>query len=77
MIEYITLAFIIVITIFLFIKGINVTINVEHKYPEPQLVEIPDIYNEEGDPKIDDNNVRDFNEALKGIHAFMTDSEEE
>lgn len=78
-IDYVCLCVAIIFGIYLCIKGINlsITVNVDHKYPESNFVEIPDNYDEEGDPKTEDKSVQDFNEALKSIHAFMTDTEEE
>ena len=76
--EYVCFCLVIGVGVLMFIKGINlnITVNVDHKYPDTNFVEIQDNYNEEGDPKTEDSAVQDFNEALKSIHDFMVDSEE-
>lgn len=76
--DYVCLCVVIIIGALMFIKGINlnITVNVDHKYPETNFIEVPDNYDEEGDPKTDMKGIEDFNEALKSIHDFMVDAEE-
>lgn len=76
--DYVCLCVVIIIGALMFIKGINlnITVNVDHKYPETNFIEVPDNYDEEGDPKTDMEGIEDFNEALKSIHDFMVDAEE-
>ena len=69
--NYVTLGVIIGIVVLLFLKGINlnITVNVEHNYPEQK---IEPVESSEEDEEIKNS----LNDMLKEINSFMLDQEE-
>lgn len=77
-IEIIVAILMVFIIVLFMVRGVNITINVNNKYPVNNIPPVSDeIYNSDGDFKeIDKKSQEEFNNMLKGIHDFMTDSEE-
>ena len=68
--------FTLVLLAFLWFFCRNAVINININYPEVRYEEIKDIYDEEGDSKLDDGEQITFDAVLKEINDLMLDKEE-
>lgn len=68
--------FLLLTAAFLFYFCKNAEINININYPEIHYEETKDIYDEEGNSKIDDGEQITFDDILKEINDLMLDKEE-
>lgn len=62
--------------VLLLVRGVNLTINVQHKYGAPEYVKVDDLYNQEGEPNDKEERVT-IDSILKEVNNIMLDREDE
>ena len=61
---------------FCLFKGVNITINVQHKHEYPEVIRLDDQFDTEGNPKKEDERAT-IDDVLKTVNSVMLGQEEE